>query len=104
MPAPDLTGRPVPVAQVEQALIVTAIARAGDQIGYIDRYSTRPDPPAVCYGATIGFRDGWKLFLSCHGTTRPGQPRPTSSTTPPATFSLTRQPWHATRARREAEW
>jgi hypothetical protein len=76
VPAPDLTGRPVPVAQVEQALIATAVARAGDQICSIDRYSTRPDPPAVRYGATIGFRDGWKLFLSCYGTTRPDQPRP----------------------------
>jgi hypothetical protein len=44
VPAPDLTGRPVPVAQVGQALIAIAVARAGDQIGYIDRYSTRPDP------------------------------------------------------------
>jgi len=76
VPAPDLTGRPVPVAQVEQALIATAVARAGGQISRIDRYSTRPDPPAVRYGATIAFRDGWKLFLSCYGTTRPGQPRP----------------------------
>ena len=76
VPVPDLTGRPVPVAHVEQALIATAVAQAGDQIRGIDRYSSRPDPPAVRYGATIGFRDGWKIFLSCYGTTRPGQPRP----------------------------
>jgi hypothetical protein len=76
VPVPDLTSRPVPVAAVEQALIATAAARVGDQINHIDRYSTRPDPPAVRYGATIAFRDGWKLFLSCYGTTRPGQPRP----------------------------
>jgi hypothetical protein len=76
VPVPDLTGRPVSVAQVEQALIATAVARAGGQICSIDRYSTRPDPPAVRYGATIGFRGGWKFFLSCYGTTRPGQPRP----------------------------
>jgi len=76
VPAPDLTGPPVPVAQVEQALIATAVARAGGQISHIDRYSTRSDPPAVRYGATIGFRDGWKLYLSCYGTTRSGQPRP----------------------------
>jgi hypothetical protein len=76
VPAPDLAGRPVPVAAVEQALIATAVAHAGAQISHIDRYSTRPDPPAVRYGATIAFRDGWKLFLSCYGTTRPGQPRP----------------------------
>ena len=65
-----------PLAQVEQALIATAVAQAGDQICNIDRYSSRPGPPAVGYGATIGFRDGWKPFLSCYGTTRPGQPRP----------------------------
>jgi hypothetical protein len=66
----------LPVAHVEQALIATAVAHAGDQICSIDRYSSRPDPPAVRYGATIGFHDGWKLFLSCYGTTRPSQPRP----------------------------
>jgi len=76
VPVPDLTSRPVPVARVEQALVAVAVARAGGQICSIDRYSTRPAPPAVHYGATIGFRDGWKLFLSCYGTTRPGQPRP----------------------------
>ena len=76
VPAPDLTGHPVPVAQVEQALIATAVAHAGDQIRSIDRYSSRPEPPAVRYGATIWFRDGWRLFLSCYGTTRPGQLRP----------------------------
>ena len=76
VPVPDLTGRPVPVARIEQALVAVATAQAGDTICSIDRYSSRPDPPAVRYGATIGFRDGWKLFLSCYGTTRPGQPRP----------------------------
>jgi hypothetical protein len=76
VPAPDLTSRPVPVAQVEQAPIATVVARAGDQISHIDRYSTRPDPPSVRYGATIEFRDGWKLYLPCYATTRPGQPRP----------------------------
>jgi len=55
---------------------VTAVARAGDQVCSIDRYSSHPVPPAVRYGATIGFCDGWKLFLSCYGTTRPGQSRP----------------------------
>src|ERR1700756_6040146 len=76
VPAPDLTAPPVPVACVEQALIATAVAHAGDQIRSIDRYSSRPEPPAVRYGATIWFRDGWRLFLSCYGTTRPGQLRP----------------------------
>jgi hypothetical protein len=46
-----LTSRPVPVAAVEQALIATAVAHAGGQVCGIDRYSTRPDPPAVRYGA-----------------------------------------------------
>ena len=76
VPVPDLTRRPVPVAAVEQALIVTAVAHTGDEISHIDRYSSRPDPPAVRYGATITCRDGWNLFLSCYGTTRSGQPRP----------------------------
>jgi hypothetical protein len=76
VPVPDLTGQPVPVARVEQALIAVAVTRAPGEICRIDRYSTRPDPPAVCYGATIACRDGWKLFLSCYGTTRPGQPHP----------------------------
>jgi hypothetical protein len=51
VPVPDLTSRPVPVAAVEQALIATAVAHAGGQVCGIDRYSTRPDPPAVRYGA-----------------------------------------------------
>ena len=76
VPVPDLTGRPVPVAAVEQALIAVAVAHADGQVCGIDRYSARPGPPAVRYGATIAFRDGWKLFLSCYGTTRPGQLRP----------------------------
>jgi hypothetical protein len=71
---PDRTASPLD--HVEQALIATVTAQAGDQVCSIDRYSSRPHPPAVRYGATIGFRDGWKLFLSCYGTTRPGQPRP----------------------------
>jgi hypothetical protein len=76
VPVPDLTGRPVPVAYVEQALIGVAITHAGGEICRIDRYSTRPAPPAVRYGATIACRDGWKLFLSCYGTTDPGQVYP----------------------------
>ena len=76
MPLPDLTGRPVPVAAVEQALIATAAAHSGGQVCSTDRYSTRRSPPAVRYGAAITCRDSWKLFLSCYGTTRSGQPRP----------------------------
>ena len=80
---PDLTGSSVPVALVEQALVAVAVAvaavAADDAAGGIvraDRYSTRPDPPAVRYGATLECRDGWKLFLSCYGTARPGHTRP----------------------------
>jgi hypothetical protein len=72
VPSPDLAGRPVPDAAVAQALI--AAARSGGQDSHIDRCSARPRPPAVPYGATITCRDSWKLFLSCYGTTRPGQP------------------------------
>lgn len=76
VPVPDLTSLPVPVAYVEQALIAVAVTHAGNQICRTDRYSTRPAPPAVRYGATITCRDGWTLFLSCYGTTGPGQPHP----------------------------
>lgn len=73
---PDLTGQPVPVADVEQALIATAITCTPGDIRHAYHYSTRPDPPAVRYGVTISSRDGWKLYLSCYGTTRHGQPHP----------------------------
>ncbi|WP_042365697.1 hypothetical protein [Streptacidiphilus neutrinimicus] len=77
---PDLTGSPVPVASVELALVATATAAGADDpsagVFRVDRYSTRPNPPAVRYGATLECRDGWKLFLSCYGTARPGQSRP----------------------------
>ncbi|WP_037599697.1 hypothetical protein [Streptacidiphilus rugosus] len=75
---PDLTGQSVPVALVEQALVATA-AGADDPTGGVlraDRYSIRPNPPAVRYGATLECRDGWKLFLSCYGTARHGHARP----------------------------
>ncbi|MFF2546487.1 hypothetical protein ACFVUY_28535 [Kitasatospora sp. NPDC058063] len=75
---PDLTGSSVPVALVEQGLVASAVA-ADDPAGgvvRVDRYSTRPDPPAVRYGATLECRDGWKFFLSCYGTARSGHTRP----------------------------
>ncbi|MFD5432357.1 hypothetical protein ACFWJ4_09300 [Kitasatospora sp. NPDC127067] len=76
--APDLTGSSIPVALVEQALVAAAMAADDPAAGIVrvDRYSTRPDPPAVRYGATLECRDGWKLFLSCYGTARPGTARP----------------------------
>ncbi|MGA5817740.1 hypothetical protein ACPC54_07770 [Kitasatospora sp. NPDC094028] len=77
---PDLTGPPVPVALVEQALIAAATAAEADDpagaVVRVDRYSTHPNPPAVRYGATLECRDGWKLFLSCYGTVRPGGTTP----------------------------
>ncbi|WP_327071096.1 hypothetical protein [Kitasatospora sp. NBC_01302] len=74
---PDLTGRPVAVALVEQALVAAATAGdASSDVVRVDRYSTRPDPPAVRYGATLECRDGWKLFLSCYGTVHPGAAHP----------------------------
>ncbi|MFI8086189.1 hypothetical protein ACIF6L_36015 [Kitasatospora sp. NPDC086009] len=81
---PDLAGSSVPVALVEQALVAAAVA-ADDAVGGIvrvDRYSTRPDPPAVRYGATLECRDGRKPFLSCYGTARPGHTRPEQSYQP----------------------
>jgi hypothetical protein len=75
--APDLTGGPTAVALVEQALVAAATSdQARGDVVRVDRYSTRPNPPAVRYGATLECRDGWKLFLSCYGTARPGQARP----------------------------
>jgi hypothetical protein len=56
VPAPDLTGHPVPVAQVEQALIATAVAYAGDQISHTDRCSTRPGPPGFRHAPPSGVR------------------------------------------------
>ncbi|WP_371484238.1 hypothetical protein [Kitasatospora sp. NBC_00315] len=74
---PDLTGSSVAVALVEQALVAAAAADNPDGgIVRADRYSTRSDPPAVRYGATLECRDGWKLFLSCYGTAGPGHTRP----------------------------
>ncbi|MFD9691141.1 hypothetical protein ACFXPX_43110 [Kitasatospora sp. NPDC059146] len=73
--APDLTGQPVAVALVEQALVAAASDPCGDVVR-AERYSTRPNPPAVRYGATLECGDGWKLYLSCYGTARPGHSRP----------------------------
>ncbi|SEK43698.1 hypothetical protein [Streptacidiphilus jiangxiensis] len=75
---PDLTGTSVPVAHVEQALVATATGADDPSSGVVraDRYSLRPNPPAVRYGATLECRDGWKLFLSCYGTARPGRTKP----------------------------
>lgn len=73
-PLPNLSGGQVPVAAVEQALLATLATVAGEQIARADRYSTRPAPPAVGYGATIDCTDGWRIFIAAVGTSaRPGE-------------------------------
>ena len=92
VPVPDLTSRPVPVANVEQALIALALAHADGQVCGINRYSTRPDPPASAMAppspaATAG-------SCSCPATAPPAPASrvPTTLTTQPATSSPPGQP------------
>ncbi|MFF2819569.1 hypothetical protein ACFVT9_29120 [Kitasatospora cineracea] len=57
---PELTGGKAATADVEQALL-TALAAGADQ-GHVlraERYSTRPQPPAVRYGITVDTADRW---------------------------------------------
>lgn len=63
---PDLRGQKVPLGAVEQALLAVAATAPG--VVRWSRYSTRPVPPAVAFGATVDFDDGWRLFLSVAGT------------------------------------
>lgn len=63
---PDLTAAKVKLALVEQA-VLAASAQAPGVVRW-DRYSTRPNPPAVGFGATIDCDDTWRLFLSVAGT------------------------------------
>ncbi|MEZ0096312.1 hypothetical protein [Streptacidiphilus sp. EB129] len=66
MPVPDLGAAKVPVGAVEQALLAVVAAVPG--VVRYDRYSTRPVPPAVGFGATVDCADdGWRLFLSVVG-------------------------------------
>ena len=78
-PMPVLPPGKASLGLIEQALLATAAAAEGAL--RIDAYSTRPTPPAVGYGGTLDFSDGWRLFLSCAGTaTAPGgRIRPVSS-------------------------
>ncbi|MDH6130058.1 hypothetical protein [Kitasatospora sp. GP82] len=64
---PDLTTSPTQLADVELALLAT-LARSTEGVVRADRYSTRAQPPAVVFGATVDCTDGWRLFLSAVGT------------------------------------
>ncbi|MHA6757293.1 hypothetical protein [Streptacidiphilus sp. PAMC 29251] len=63
---PDLTAAKVPLGAMEQALLAVAVTAPG--VVRWDRYSTRPAPPAVVFGATIDFTGGVRMFLSAVGT------------------------------------
>jgi hypothetical protein len=63
---PDLTAAKVPLSALEQALLAVAVTAPG--VVRVDRYSTRPVPPAVGFGATVDCREGWRLFVSVAGT------------------------------------
>jgi hypothetical protein len=79
-PAPDLTGRPVPVAQVEQALIATAVARAGDQISHIDlQHPPRPTRRPLRRHHRVPRRLEALPVLLRHYPPRPAAPRPALS-------------------------
>lgn len=51
-------------ASVEAALIAAALRADAGEIAAVERYSTREQPPAVQYGATILCHDGAKLFIN----------------------------------------
>ncbi|MFJ1756496.1 hypothetical protein [Kitasatospora sp. NPDC088134] len=73
-PVPELTGGKVRTAEVEQALLAALAAGAGEgQVLRAERYSTRPEPPSVRYGATIDTDDRWRLFIACVGTAPVGR-------------------------------
>lgn len=63
---PDLSAAKVSLSDIEQALLAVAVSAPG--VLRWDRYSTRPTPPAVVFGATIDFTGGVRLFLSAVGT------------------------------------
>lgn len=62
---PDLSAGKVPLGALEQALLAVAVTIPG--VVRVDRYSTRPAPPAVGFGATVDCQDGWRLFVSVAG-------------------------------------
>lgn len=67
LPLPDLPRGRVPLALVEQAVLAAAV-QGQEEATRLDRYSTKDAPPAVGFGATIDYRDGWRLFVSVVGT------------------------------------
>jgi hypothetical protein len=62
---PDLSAAKVPLGAVEQALLAVAVTAPG--VVRWERYSTRPTPPAVMFGATVDFDGGGRMFLSVAG-------------------------------------
>jgi hypothetical protein len=76
-PLPDLSGHKTPVAAVEQALLAAiAVGDTGRRIVRADRYSARPVPSAVGYGANLDCADQSRLFVTLVATARQGeQPR-----------------------------
>ena len=67
LPAPELPPGKAPLALVEQAVLAAAVHGQEDATR-LDCYSAREAPPAVCFGVTIDYRDGWRLFVSAVGT------------------------------------
>lgn len=51
-------------ATVEAALIAAVLAADAGEIAAVERYSTRPEPPAVGYGAVILCHDGARIYLN----------------------------------------
>ena len=62
---PDLSAAKVPLGTLEQALGAVAVTAPG--VVRVDRYSTRPVPSAVGFGANVDCQDGWRLFISVVG-------------------------------------
>jgi hypothetical protein len=51
-------------ASVEAALIAAVLQADAGEIAAVERYSTREQPPAVGYGATITCHNGAKVFVN----------------------------------------
>jgi hypothetical protein len=78
VPAPDLTGRPVPVAAVEQALIATAVGHVGggDQPHRPPQHPRRPARRPLRRHHRIPRRLETVPVLLWHHPPRPAAPRP----------------------------
>jgi hypothetical protein len=51
-------------ATVEAALIAAVLQADAGEIAAVERYSTRQQPPAVQYGATITCQNGARLYIN----------------------------------------